>query len=98
MDFFGRLDNAEVLAEPFPYLVLENVFEQDLCETLIREIPSLDLLTRGASPESNKRFTLSQQEALPDRRVTATWREVLTQGLSPSFADCVLRLFAKHIT
>lgn len=72
MDFYCRLDNAEVIAEPFPYLVLENVFEQDLCERLIREMPSLDVLTRGASLESNKRFSLSQQEALPDQRVSAT--------------------------
>ena len=54
MDFYCRLDNAEVIAEPFPYLVLENVFEQDLCERLIREMPSLDVLTRGASLESKQ--------------------------------------------
>ena len=97
MDVFQRLDQAEVVVEPFPYLVVENVLDRELCETLIDEIPPLNVLTCGAASDSNKRFTLSQQEALTDPRISKTWRDVLTQGLSQSFADRVLKLFAPHI-
>ena len=97
MDVYRRLDDATVISEPFPHLILEDALDADLCETLIHEMPPLDVLTRGASPETNKRFTLSHAEAFANSRIANTWKNVLCQGLSQAFLDRVLRLFCSHI-
>lgn len=97
MDPFARLEGAEVSVDPFPHVVLEEALQPDLAAALVREMPSLDVLTRGAPPESNKRFTLSSADLLGDLRVSETWRSTIRAGLSQSLLDRVARLFADHV-
>lgn len=98
MDVFNRLDQAVVIDEPFPYVVVENFLEPDVCQKLLGEMPSLDVLTRGEPLESNKRFTLSQKECLGHIQISETWREVLRQGMSQEFLNRIVRLFGSHIS
>ncbi|HYE73346.1 MAG TPA: hypothetical protein VEF04_08445, partial [Blastocatellia bacterium] len=60
-------------------------------------MPSIEVLTQGAAPESNKRFTLNSGDALSDHRVPRVWKEVIQAGLTQSFLNQVWSLFAPHI-
>lgn len=97
MDIYRRLEDATVIAEPFPYLILEDALDSGFCDALVREMPPLDMLTRGAPLETNKRFTMSHVDALADVNVANNWKHALCQGLSQRFLDRVLQLFAPHI-
>jgi hypothetical protein len=94
---FRRLERAAVVDAPFPHLILEDALDADFCRALVREVPPLAALTKGAAPGSNQRFTLSSGDVLADRDISETWKEVVREGLSQPFLDCVIRLFTPHV-
>lgn len=97
MDIFSRLKQARVIDSPFPHIILEEAIDRDLCDALLNEMPLLEVLTQGAAPESNKRFTLNSGDALSDNRVSKVWKEIIQAGLTQSFLDQVLSLLAPYI-
>ncbi len=94
---FHRLDDARVIAEPFPHVVVEGFLDDALARELLAALPPLGTLTRGAEPGSNKRFTLTAAAALADPAVTPVWRRAIAEGTSQGFLDRVTRLFSPHI-
>jgi hypothetical protein len=97
MDLSERLEAVSVCADPFPHVVVEDALPADLCAALVREMPPLEILTRGAPPESNKRFSLGAADILAEPRISETWKRVVREGLSQRLLDRVLALFAPHI-
>jgi hypothetical protein len=97
IDVFAKLDDARVELHPFPYLVIENVMPDDVCEALICEMPPLDVLTHGQPLGDNKRFNFTYANAVAARGISPLWRDVLTQAVSQRFLDRLLRLFSPSI-
>lgn len=97
MDIYQRLECAVVANEPFPHLVLETALDPDWCAKLVRGLPPLSLVTRGAPPGNNKRFTLGHRELLASPGVSEAWRETIHQGMSQTFLDRVLAHFGPHV-
>jgi hypothetical protein len=97
MKIFRRLEHAPVAATPFPHLILEDALDPALCRALIREMPPLATLTKGAAPGSNQRFTLNSSDVLADGGVSEAWKGAVREGLSQAFLDGLLKLFAPHI-
>lgn len=96
MDAFLKLDEAQIVDDPFPYAVIENVLPAELSDALIQEMPPIDVLTSGGAPGSNKRFNLSYAQALT-APVSPLWCEMLRQSASQGFLDRLLRLFGPSI-
>jgi hypothetical protein len=97
LDAFRKLDDAQVVSEPFPHIVIEEMLPPGVCNQLIREMPPIDLLTGGAAPGNNQRFNLSCHQAQAAAGVSALWRDVLLQGSSQNLLDRILRLFGPSI-
>lgn len=97
MSFFAKLATAEVVTDPFPHLILEDALDAEVSRALLREMPPLEVLTGGAAPQSNKRFTMNGKAVLGESRVSDLWKAVVREGLSQSFLDRVVRLFGPKI-
>jgi hypothetical protein len=97
IDVFKKLDGAHVETNPFPYLVIEDILPEDICDALIREMPPLHVLTHGQPPGDNQRFNFSYADANGNPDIPQIWREVLAQAVSQNFLDRILRLFAPSI-
>lgn len=88
----------QVLAKPFPHLVVENPLPEDLCLKLFSEYPPLEGITKEAELYSNQRFSLSASEVLNDSaRVSPLWLEFVRLHTSEIFYAQVINLFGDHI-
>src|SRR5262245_16269419 len=95
-DVFKKLDDARVELSPFPYVVIENFLPKEVCDSLLREMPALQVLTKGHPLGSNKRFNLTYADA-SSPQIPQIWRDVLSQAVSQRFLDRLLRLFGSSI-
>ena len=56
MDPFHRLAGAAIDESPFPHVVVDDLLDRELIDTLVRELPSMDVLTGGRKLESYERL------------------------------------------
>jgi hypothetical protein len=88
---------SQVLTEPFPHVIVENLLPEDLYLRLASEYPSLEVITRDAALASNQRFSVSAVQALSDDRISSLWREFVRLHTSQVFFAQVIELFGQHI-
>jgi hypothetical protein len=96
-DLFKKLDHATVEQCPFPYVVLEDFLPDGICEELLRQMPSISVLSHGHPPGDNQRFNFSYTDAVSTAGISQNWLDVLAQGVSQNFLDRLLRLFGPSI-
>ena len=92
-----NVKTSQVLTEPFPHVVVENLLPEDLYLRLASEYPSLEVITRDAALSSNQRFSLSAVQALSDVRISSLWQEFVRLHTSQAFFAQVIELFGDHI-
>lgn len=93
----ANVNKCQVLAEPFPHLVVENPLPEDLYLELASQYPPLEILTGGAVSSSNQRFSLSAAQTLCDARISPLWREFVRLHTSAAFFAQVVELFGELI-
>jgi len=87
----------DVVAEPFPYLVVRDALPEERCARLISEFPPLDVVSLGRPMGSNRRYSMSAPEALAAPEMPPVWRELIEQHISQEFLDGLMRVFGDHI-
>ena len=92
---FNSIENAELVAYPYPHLVIENALPAELADALLAEMPALEVFTRNNPPGSNLRFALPSRIALADSRVSEAWKAALRQcnAAMPSLLGHFVRRF-----
>ena len=65
-----KVGRGDVVADPFPHVVVEDALPDELCQRLLQEFPPLDVVTEGASYSSNERFSYSAGRAVGDPAVS----------------------------
>lgn len=93
----ANVRTSQVLTEPFPHVIVENLLPDDVYLRLASEYPSLEVITRDATLSSNQRFSLSAVQALSDVRISSLWREFVRLHTSQAFFAQVIELFGDHI-
>lgn len=96
-DFFQKLDVANVIEQPFPYVVIEDFLPADACAALLASLPPVDTFSGQADAGSNKRFTLSYEQSMAAPKLAPIWRDVLSYAMSQAFLERLLRLFGPSI-
>lgn len=91
MDLFAKLDTATLASEPFPHAIVSDLVDPDLCRRLLRELPRLETLARGADLGNNRRFETPALDAFDCAELSPLWRETLHEGLGPNFMGRALR-------
>jgi len=91
-----RVSAADVRAEPFPHLVVENALPADLCDALLASYPEpADLGVDLA--ENNSRWSVGAVAAGANPVVPTLWREFLAYHASAAFFQRLVELFGAFI-
>ena len=88
---------AAVRAEPYPHILIENALPQELCDRLLRELPPVETVLKGAAKRENARADYTLSDARKNGGVSETWRAFLEANASQAFADAALALFRPFI-
>jgi hypothetical protein len=88
---------TDVIAEPFPHLVVTDPIPISESTALIEEWPSDQVIQKGKSAKSNERFNMPAATALAHESVSPLWRAFVAEQTSPAFGAHILRLFGAHI-
>ncbi len=94
-DIFAAVARGRLVETPCPHLVVENAIPRALADTLLIDMPSQDVFTRGKPPGSNMRFALPSATALDDPRASESWKAALRRcnaGLGSLLAHFTRRL------
>ena len=86
-----------VVSEPFPHVVIENAFDDDLCMELLEQFPPLEVVAQGAELGSNTRFSLPAHLALESDAVSDAWKQVVQAHVSPQFLADLIDAFGHDI-
>jgi hypothetical protein len=76
-DIFHSMESAQLVADPYPHLVVENALPADLADALLATMPALEAFTRNEPPGSNVRFPLPSRIALAHPRAPEAWKVAL---------------------
>lgn len=87
----------DVCAEPYPFIVIHEPLDTDICEQLMAEYPSMGTVTNGAKYASNQRFSYSASEVFGNEAITPLWREFVETHTSQTFLNEVIHLFDDQI-
>lgn len=92
----ANVSAEDVIAEPFPHLVVKNVLEDRLYRQLMEEYPSLEILADGRPYTSNSRLNCSASRVLGNDAISPLWQEFVSVQTSPAFFADVVRVFGNH--
>ncbi|HWT00782.1 MAG TPA: hypothetical protein VN256_11090 [Pyrinomonadaceae bacterium] len=97
MSLLSNITPDQVVAEPFPHVVVENALDEGLCQQLLREFPRLETFTRGRPTRSNQKIIYTGAAALADPHLSERWKSFIREHLQPSVWAEMLRLFRTHL-
>ena len=97
LNILGRASKADVIADPFPHLVIRNALPEDVYEQLAAEFPDMSIIAGDAAPQDNKYYFLATAEAQAHQGVSALWKEFMAYHTSPAFLSEVIVRFGHHI-
>jgi hypothetical protein len=93
----ARIQPGDVLAEPFPHVVVRDVLDPAWCDALVAEFPPNAVVAEEKPAGSNRRFSYPAGKALEDARLSPSWRDFIRTHVSQSFLDDLVRLFGEHV-
>lgn len=88
---------ADVIAEPFPHIVVRNCLSDEQCRQLLGDFASLETITKGQPYESNQRFSYCAADVADNPDVSARWKEFIAYHSSSAFLQELLEIFAEHL-
>ena len=97
MDPFHRLAGAAVDDSPFPHVVADDLLDRELIDALVRELPSMDVLTGGRAPDSSERLHSRAVVLLAHPGIGVSWKSVVRAATDRWFLGHMATLFASHI-
>jgi hypothetical protein len=93
MNVLSSRSAADVTSEPYPHLVVERAIDDELCRSLTRAFPPIDVFTNGRRVGDNVKFNYPAVRALADPRVSARWKEFLRDHVTQEFYRDIVRVF-----
>jgi hypothetical protein len=93
----ARVRKSDVLEDPFPHIVLRDALDSDLCDQLIVEFPSLEVISEGRHYKSNQRLNYRARRAAGDPDLSPLWRDMVATHVSQHYLDELLELFGESI-
>ncbi len=97
MSLLSGIHESDVVAEPFPHVVVRNALDQALCARLMAEFPPVDVVSQGRGQGSNRRFSYAASKVMADARISDTWKQIVRQHIAQPFLDELLHVFRQPI-
>lgn len=93
----SNVKKSDVVADPFPHIVITDPIEDDLSWQLLSEFPAIETITEKRSFRSNQRFTYRGSQALSNEHISPLWKEFIQANASTAFLNQFIHLFEDHI-
>ncbi|MUL38095.1 2OG-Fe(II) oxygenase [Gloeocapsopsis dulcis] len=98
----SKVQASNVIAEPFPHIVIKDALDEELCAKLMAEYPSIDTLKQSrdnqlTTTSSNVRFHYIAEDIFNDDQISSTWKEFIQLHSSNLFFQQFIELFKDHI-
>ncbi len=94
---FKAIDPSEVLADPFPHVILEGVSEPSLAAELVRDFPALATFTRGEQYPENFKILRRYESLRQDNSLPPSWRDFVRQHADLQLHVELERILGTHI-
>ena len=91
-----RATSADVVSDPFPYLVIENALPQELYDELARTLPTREQMGI-AEARSNTRWNYPARHAVANEALTPLWRDFIAYHSGEGFFREIVALFHGQI-
>lgn len=92
-----HVTERDVIADPFPHVLLDAALPEDLCDQLIAEFPATEVVTKGAPAGTNQRFDYTVSDVRSLGGVSLAWREFMEANAGEDFLKDFARVFAPHL-
>jgi hypothetical protein len=98
-DIFASFDRAELMEDPYPHVVVNDALPAEIADTLIAEMPPLDILMQRGWSGSPFRFPLPSPTAIADTRISPRWKAALQSCVAASqiLLDRSVALLGAHM-
>ena len=98
-EIFTAIDRAPLVKDPYRHLVVEDALPRAIADTLLDEMPPLNVLLQDQDPGSNVRFPLPSPMALGNPKISDAWKAALRAclGASQNFLDLTLNRLGAHL-
>lgn len=91
-----RARAADVVVDPYPFIVVHDALPDALCDELIAQYPPLDALAVDVS-ENNARWSVPAWHAQQNPRIPQIWQRFVAYHASPAFFGELVNLFGEHV-
>jgi hypothetical protein len=92
-----HVTRADVIADPFPHVVVDDALEDELYRELMASFPPVDAIVNGRALENNTTYHLPIRRLLDDQRVDDRWRDFARLHTSRAFFREVTHVFGDAI-
>ena len=96
-NLLAGISPSDVIAAPFPHVVIHNPIPASESAALIDDWPSDAIIQAGVQAKSNQRFSLPAAKALTGDKISPQWRAFTTEQTGPAFGRHLLRIFDASI-
>ncbi len=93
----SKVSSADIRHEPFPHLILEDVYPKDEYKRFEDAFPSLETVSGGRQIDNNYAYLLSMSEAREHSEIDPIWMDFFAYHSSRAFFLDVMRIFADDI-
>ena len=87
---------TQVVADPYPFIVIDDALPGALCDALISDYPNLGVLGIDAQ-QNNSRWSVPAYEVAQNAAIAQVWRDFVAYHASRAFYDEVVDLFGDHM-
>jgi len=66
-----------MVGDPYPHLVVDHALPVEIADTILAEMPPLEVLAQDRPLGSNRRFYLPTEKALAEPRISKAWKDAM---------------------
>lgn len=97
MSFLDRISSSQVRAHPFPHILVEDALPPALCDQLIAQFPSQEVISLGRRPTQTTKFYYHIRQANEDWRISPLWKKTLRELVQPDIWHHFMRIFGDSL-
>ncbi len=92
-----RVSTEDVMAEPFPHIIVRHPLPHAVADQLIAEWPPDSMVRNGRMSRSNRRLDCDARDILRSTTISPLWKSFIEEQASARFLHHVVRLFGPWI-